>query len=226
MAEQLSFDLPGKTALGRDDFFVAPSNALAVAMVEDCANWPARKLILSGPTGSGKTHLAHVWAAQTGAQIVAAADLDQADIPQLSQAAVVVEDVPEIAQDPAAQDALFHLHNLTLANGHVLLMTGCGAPKRWRLSLPDLQSRVDGTQTAILEPPDDTLLAALLAKLFTDRQINPKPDVIPYLVARMERSFEAAQRLVAQLDQASLAEKRDLTRRFASQLLGAEDNSA
>ncbi|WP_050929368.1 DnaA ATPase domain-containing protein [Aestuariivita boseongensis] len=221
MAEQLSFDLPGKTALGREDFFVAPSNALAVAMVEDSRNWPSRKLVLTGPAGSGKTHLAHVWAAQSGARIVTAADLAGQDIPALAQTSVVVEDVPRIAGDTTAQDALFHLHNLVLANGHALLMTGQGTPRHWALSLPDLQSRVEGTQAATLETPDDALLAAVLAKLFADRQITPRPDVIPYVVARMERSFEAAQRLVADLDRAAMAEGRSVTRRLASQLLGA-----
>lgn len=226
MAEQLSFDLPGKTALGRDDFFVAPSNALAVAMVEDRATWPARKLLLTGPAGSGKTHLAHVWASQNAARIVQAADLGAADIAQLADSSVGVEDVPQIAGDAEAQNALFHLHNLVLANGHALLMTGQGTPRHWALSLPDLQSRLEGTQIATLEPPDDALLAAVLAKLFADRQIAPKPDVIPFVVARMERSFAAAQTLVARLDRAALAEGRGINRRLASQLLGADDDSA
>lgn len=226
MAEQLSFELPGKTALGREDFFIAPSNALAVAMVENTSTWPARKLMLVGPAGAGKTHLVHVWAAQTDARIVAARDLAGADIPALASGPVAVEDVERIAQDGTAQDALFHLHNLVLANGHNLLMSGQGAPRHWGLTLPDLQSRLDGTQIATLEAPDDTLLAAVLAKLFTDRQIAPKPDVIPYLVKRMERSFEAAQQLVARLDHTALAEGRSINRPLARQLLGAGDNSA
>ena len=226
MAEQLSFDLPGKTALGREDFFVAPSNALAVAMIEAAATWPSRKLVLVGPAGSGKTHLAHVWAAASGAQIVGARDLARADIAQLAAGPVGVEDVEQIAGDPEAQDALFHLHNLVLANGHALLMTGQGTPRHWAMSLPDLQSRLEGTQCATLEAPDDTLLAAVLAKLFSDRQIAPKRDVIPYLVTHMERSFEAAQRLVAGLDRAALTEGRSINRRLASQLLGAGDKSA
>lgn len=226
MAEQLSFDLPSKPALGRDDFFIAASNRLAVSTVENSGAWPSGKLILSGPVGSGKTHLAHVWAAQTGSRIIPAADLSADLVPDLCHSGVVIEDVPQIGADPSAQDALFHLHNLLLANGQLLLMTGKGSPRHWAMSLPDLQSRLDGTQTVALEAPDDALLAAVLAKLFADRQITPKPDVIPFLMTRMERSFDAAQRLVATLDQATLTEGRNLTRRFASQLLGADDNSA
>jgi chromosomal replication initiation ATPase DnaA len=226
MPEQLSFELPGKAALGREDFFVAPSNALAVAMIDATKNWPGGKLILCGPEGSGKTHLAHVWAAQTGARIVIAADLPGADISGLATGPLVVEDVPDIAQDGAAQEALFHLHNLILASGHPLLLTGRGSPRTWGLGLPDLQSRMDGTQSALLEPPDDQLLAVVLAKLFADRQIVPKPDVIPYLLARMDRSFAAAQQIVADLDRASLSRKRTLNRSLAADVLGADGHSA
>jgi len=226
MAEQLSFDLPAKPALGRDDFFVAPSNSLAVSTVENSGSWASGKLILTGPPGSGKTHLAHVWAAQTGSRILPATELTADRVPDLASSGVAIEDVPQISGDASAQDALFHLHNLLLANGQSLLMTGNGPPRHWAMSLPDLQSRLEGTQTVALEAPDDALLAAILAKLFADRQITPKPDVIPFLVMRMERSFDAAQRLVATLDQATLSEGRSLTRRFASQLLGADDNSA
>lgn len=226
MPEQLNFDLSAKTALGREDFFVAPSNALAVAMIEDHANWIGGKLILCGPAGSGKTHLTHVWAALTGARLLAAQALTSADIADLADGPVAVEDVPDIAGDQAAQQALFHLHNLVLANGHTLLMTGRGAPRHWGLTLPDLQSRIDGTQTATLDPPDDQLLSVVLAKLFADRQITPKPDVIPWLVARMDRSFEAAQRIVDQLDRASLTHKRNLTRSFVRELLGPGGDTA
>lgn len=227
MAEQLSFELPRKTALGREDFFVSPSNALAVALIDAPGAWPGGRLVLSGPAGAGKTHLAHVWAAQTGARIVAATGLTDDRVPSLAQGPVAVEDVPGIAADHQAQTALFHLHNLVLAQGQPLLLTGRDAPHRWGLSLPDLQSRVCGAQHVALEPPDDALLAAVLTKLFSDRQIAPRPDVIPFLVRRIERSFQAAADIVDRLDRGTLAAGRTLTRPIAKRLLdetgGTED---
>lgn len=222
MAQQLSFDLPAKPALGRDDFFVAPSNAMAVAMIDPGFTWPAGKLVLSGPVGAGKTHLVHVWASQSGARILRAAELAEDRVPELAQGPVAVEDVQEIAENLPAQKALFHLHNLLMAAGHPLLMTGQKAPNLWGLTLPDLQSRVQGAAHAALEAPDDALLAVVLAKLFNDRQIMPKPDVIPYLVAHMDRSFEAAQDIVARLDRVSLEERRSLTRALAIRLLSED----
>lgn len=225
MARQLSFDLPAMTALGREDFFVSPANALAVAMIS-ARIWPGGKLVLTGPEGAGKTHLAHVWASETGARIIEATALAEADIPELAAGPVAVEDVPLLAGDDARQALLFHLHNLTLANGHPLLLTGRAAPGFWDLSLPDLQSRVDAAQHVALDPPDDALLGAVLAKLFVDRQLSPGPEVISYLVKHMDRSFEAAARTVAALDRIALDEKRDITRALAVRLLSTQAGAA
>ena len=219
MHRQLSFDLPVRAALGREDFFVAPGNAMAVALIENWQTWPGRKLLLEGPKGAGKTHLAHVWAEASGARIVAARDLAGADIPTLARQPVVIEDVPQIAGDMAAENALFHLHNLIIAEGHSLLLTADRPAARWGLHLPDLASRMQGTQATRLEAPDDRLLAALLAKLFADRQLIPTPDTIPYLVTHMDRSFDGARLLVAALDAAALAEGRPINRKLAAEVL-------
>lgn len=219
MAQQLGFDLPSRTALGRDAFFVAPSNAMAMAMIDGWESWAGGKLALTGPAGSGKTHLAHVWADMAGARIVNAADLHSEDVPSLATQPVAVEDVPDIAGSAMPQTALFHLHNLVLAEGHALLLTGTGPVARWGLTLPDLESRLRGTTAVDLDPPDDALLSAVLVKLLADRQLMPKPDLIPYLLTRMDRSFADAINVVARLDAASLALKRPITRRLAGEVL-------
>lgn len=219
MHRQLSFDLPARAALGREDFFIAPANAMAVALIDNWQNWPGRKLLLEGPKGAGKTHLAHVWAQAAAARIVAATSLAGADIPDLASAPVAVEDVQEIAGDPATENALFHLHNLVLAEGHALLLTADRPAARWGLQLPDLASRMQGTQATKVEAPDDRLLSAVLAKLFADRQLIPTPDTIPFLVARMDRAFDSARLLVAQLDRAALSQGRAINRKLAGEVL-------
>jgi chromosomal replication initiation ATPase DnaA len=219
MHRQLSFDLPVRAALGREDFFVAPANAMAVALIEGWQNWPGRKLVLEGPKGAGKTHLAHVWAQAAGARILAARDLVKADIPTLATGPVAIEDVPQIAGKADAENALFHLHNMVLAEGHSLLLTADRPAARWDLTLPDLASRMQGTQATKLDAPDDRLLTAVLAKLFADRQLIPTPDTIPYLVTHMDRSFDSARQLVATLDAAALAQARAINRRLAAEIL-------
>lgn len=224
MAEQLAFSLPAKAALGRGDFLVAGPNADAVRAIEGWRDWPGRKLVLTGPAGSGKTHLTHVWAAESGAAILAPGDLARAlGQPLGPEARIAVEDADRI-DDPDIELRLLGLHNLLQESGGWLLLTARSAPAQWPLTLPDLASRLQAAGVARLNDPDDTLLSALLLKLFDDRQLAVDPSVIAYLAPRIERSFAAAQDLVARLDQAALAQKRAITRPFVAEVLGEAGN--
>jgi chromosomal replication initiation ATPase DnaA len=218
MAEQLVFNLPARPALGRADFFVSPMNEPAVQTIEGWHDWPLGKLVLWGPEASGKTHLAHVWADLSGAEIVSAVDLVERDIHEIG-GFVGVEDVDHIAGNPAAEEALFHLHNLVQEAGGALLLTSRIAPARWNLHLPDLQSRIAQAVVARLQPPDDALLAAVLVKQATDLRLAIPPDLVQFVVPRMERSFAAARDLVLELDQRALREKRRPSRALAAAIL-------
>ena len=223
MAEQLTFRLPARPALGRGDFFVSPANAAAVDLVSRDAAWPMGKLALTGPEGAGKTHLAQVWATETGATVIAAADLPATDLPALAATRVAVEDMDRAAGDAATEEALFHLHNLLLAGDGRLLLTGRTPPAHWPIALPDLKSRLAATATAALDAPDDALLAAVLVKLFADRQIAVAPPLVAYLVPRIDRAFAAAHAIVDRLDRAALSEGRPVTRALAQRLLDNPD---
>lgn len=222
---QLVLDLPARPALGRGDFFVAPPNRLALAQIDSWPAWPDRRLAVVGEAGAGKTHLAHVWARRAGARILPAAALAQADVRAWPDtAALAVEDVDRLdALAPTAarvaEEALFHLSNRLRSGGGSLLVTGRRAPAFWPLCLADLASRLSAAAVARLEPPDDALLAAVLVKLFADRQLDVAPDLITWLLSRMERSFTAAERLVDRLDRAGLAQRRPLTARLAAEVL-------
>lgn len=217
MARQLVFDLPARAALGREDFFVSPSNAAAMASIEAWKAWPQRRMLLTGPAGSGKTHLAHVWAALTDGWILSAADLTAACVPDLAaQPATVLED----ADRGADEEALFHLYNLKAAEGHALLITATTPPSRWQITLPDLKSRLEAMPLAALAAPDDALLRAVLVKHFADRQLDVSPRLIDYLLPRIERSFDAAGRFVRDIDALALAEKKPVTQKLAANILG------
>lgn len=227
MPRQLAFDLPVRPALGRGDFFVSPANALALAALDDSTRWPQGRLVLTGPAGSGKSHLAGVWAAATAARVVDAATLAALGPETLPAAGTVaIEDADGIAGDAMAETALFHLINLVQAAGGRLLITGARPPAFWGIALPDLASRLQAGGMAAVEPPDDALLAAVLVKLFADRQVRVPPALIPWLVARMERSFAAARDLVARLDARALAERRPIGQRLAAELLDSVGDRA
>jgi chromosomal replication initiation ATPase DnaA len=214
---QLPLDLPHRPALGRDDFLVAPANAEAVAWLDRWPNWPAPALVLAGPAGSGKSPLAQVFAARSGAVILAAEALGRAAPRALvpSARAAVVDDA-----ERADEETLLHLYNLLAERGGHVLVLARAAPARWGIALPDLRSRLLAAPVATLAPPDDALLASVLVKLFADRQLMVGEEVVAYLVPRLERSFAAAAAMVAALDQAALAAHRRITVPLARAVLG------
>ncbi|PCD77505.1 DnaA ATPase domain-containing protein [Pseudothioclava arenosa] len=223
MSRQLAFDLPLKQAQGREDFFVAPANALALATLDAPQGWPGRRMLLIGPEGAGKSHLAQIWADAEGALLLAATDLAEADIPTLATRAVVLEDAEALAGNPDAEEALFHLYNLAQAEGGTLLLTARMPPRDWGIVLPDLASRMQALASVKISPPDDALLAAVLVKLFNDRQLTVAPQLIDWLVTRMDRSLATARRLVAALDARALAEGRKISRQLAGEVLDSLD---
>ncbi len=222
MSRQLAFDLPAQAAYRRADFYPSPANAEALAAIARWRDWPSGRLVLIGPAGAGKTHLMHLWAEAAGAQIIAARDLAGADLPALATAPVAVEDADQIGGDPGAEKALFHLHNMSAGQG--LLISAATPPRDWGLGLPDLLSRMQALGIASLLPPDDALLSAVLVKMFADRQIVVPPNLIPYLVQRMDRSIAAARALVAALDATALALGRPITRALAAEVLDSDSS--
>lgn len=214
---QLALDLPHAESFRRDDFLESPSNKTALALVDRWPEWPSRVALIVGPRGSGKSHLATIWAERTGARIVAGSGLARAEVPaQLATAALVVEDVAPGRIDEAA---LFHLFNLAREDEAYLLLTSSQRIDGVGFTLPDLVSRLRAIPSVTLSAPDDALLSAVLVKLFSDRQLAIDEGVIAYILPRMERSLASARELVARLDRAALSKGRAVTRQLASELL-------
>lgn len=218
MPRQLVLDLVHRPAFGREDFLVAPANEAAVALIDTWPDWPDRVVALSGPEGSGKTHLAEVWRVASGAVSLAPAGLAGADIPALvAHGAIILEDLDVL--DAAAERALFHLVNLVREDEAYLLLTSRVPLARLGFALPDLASRLRSVPQAALGLPDDALLTGILLKLFDDRQLQVAPGVVPYLASRIERSVAAVRHTVEALDRASLSGKRPITVPLAAEIL-------
>ena len=217
MSRQLVLDLPLRTALGRDDVLVTPSNAAAVAMIDRYPDWPHHGVVLVGDGGSGKSHLLEVWRQASGARLVTAAQLaSEAPDRLLEAGALAIDNAPGAALD---ERALFHLLNLTRQTGGHVLIASETDPAQWKVQLPDLASRLKALAVARLDPPDDALLRGVLVKHFADRQVAVEEPVISYLMLRMPRSLDAARAIVAELDALALAEKSAVTRTLAARVL-------
>ncbi len=220
---QLALDLSFRPAMSREDFLIASSNEAAVGMVDLWPDWPHPALLIVGPQGSGKSHLAEVFRMRAGGSKVTAGDLTVDAVPDLlSAGACVVEDLPGKA-GAEAETALFHLLNLAKESRGFVLLTACNYPALWNISLKDLASRLNAAPAVALGTPSDTLLRGLLVKLFADRQISVDESVVGYLVRNMERSGNAARLLVEEIDRRSLAAKAPVTRPFASKVLRSLD---
>lgn len=217
MSEQLVFELPHRAAQGADDFLVSDCNATAVRLIDAWPGWTNPAYAIVGPAGSGKSHLANVWRLAAGACRGIAGDVREDDLDALVDGpALVIEDAD---RSQIADDTLFHLLNLCKERQVSLLLTAREAPLNWRVSLPDLASRLRSIPVVTIGEPDDHLLRAVLVKQFADRQLDVAPQVIAYLTARMERSMDAAGKLVDTLDKAALEARRKITRQFAGEVL-------
>ena len=216
---QLALALKHSESFAREDFLSGACNAAALVLIEAWPHWPSNIVVLTGPEGSGKSHLAAIWANSAGARTIAARALDRAIVPSaLATGALVIEDlVPQAIEERA----LFHLLNLAREEDAFVLMSARTAPAAWTFDIPDLASRMKAIPQVALSAPDDVLLRAVLVKSFTDRQIAVDESLIVYLSRRIERSFAAVRAIVARLDEEAMRRKRPLTRALAAEVLGS-----
>lgn len=216
---QLPLDLGHSPGLSRDDLVVSRANTQAVALIDRWPEWPAPVVLLAGPAGSGKSHLAAIWREQTGAVELSASDIS-AHVGEIGAHPVLIDDADQGRLD---QEGLFHLINTVRGAGSHLLLTARSFPASWGVTLPDLASRLKAAATVEIEEPDDLLLAGVITKLFADRQVEVEPHVVQFLVRRIERSLSTAIRVVEKLDRAALEQKSRISRALAAETVDSLD---
>ena len=214
---QLTLDLPHRAALGAEDFLVSDCNIAAVKLVDSWPKWQESAWLLIGPPSSGKTHLARVWQARSGARLLDAKMLDTKFIDEVREGTpIVVEDADSSAYD---ERALFHLLNLAREKQLFVLLSARGAPSRWTISLPDLASRLKAVPIVEIRAPDDALLRMVMLKHFADRQLDVDPKVLEFLALHVDRSLQAAAAAVEAVDRLALGTGRKINRQLVVEAL-------
>ena len=214
---QLAFALPHAESFSRDDFLEGPANAAALSLIDSWPDWPNRIMLLAGPEGTGKSHLAAIWAEEAGARSTTARALTAVAVPgALATGALVVEDLNGGEFD---ERALFHLMNLAREDQAFVLMTARVPPAALEVELRDLRSRLRAVPVVTLLPPDDQLFRALVVKFCADRQMSVDESVVSYLANRIERSSAAIRAAIELLDTEALRLRRPVTRALAAELL-------
>jgi chromosomal replication initiation ATPase DnaA len=216
---QLPLDLGHGTGYSRDDLVVSRANEQAVALVDGWPEWPSPVVVLAGPTGSGKTHLASIWRERADAVQMNGRSLG-GGAPDFGRRPILIDDVDAGSID---EQALFHLINAVRGAGSHLLLTARRFPSAWDVKLPDLSSRLKAAATVEIHEPDDLLLAGVITKLFADRQVEVEPHVVQYLARRIERSLATAMRVVEKLDRMALEQKTRITRGLAAEAVSSMD---
>jgi chromosomal replication initiation ATPase DnaA len=212
---QLALALDHAENYAREDFLPGACNEDALQLIDCWPDWPASAVALTGPEGSGKTHLATMWAAAAGARVISAPALREAGLPSaLATGALVVEDAAATAEERA----LFHLINLAREEKAFLLFTARTVPANWPVAIPDLVSRLRALPVVTLQAPDDEMLRAVIVKLAADRQLPLDESVVRYLSTHIERSFAAARSAVIALDNEALRQGRPATRALAAEM--------
>ncbi len=216
---QLPLNLGYLPRLSRDDLVVSKANVQAAALIDSWPDWPSPVVLLIGPAGSGKSHLAAIWRDHTSAIQINASDITT-HVGDIGLSPVLIDNADCGKLD---QEGLFHVINTVRSAGSNLMLTARSFPAAWGVTLPDLASRLKTAATAEIEDPDDLLLAGVITKLFADRQIEVESHVVQFLVRRIERSLSAAISVVERLDRAALEQKTRITRTLAAETVSALD---
>ena len=217
---QLKFPFESRRAMGRDDFLVTKSNQHVVSFLDQWPRWKNSSVIIFGPRGCGKTHIANVWSLQSQAKFIKVEEILNKPLEKIfhNHTSFVLEDFSSL-ENPADEEKILHFYNLVNEKKFFLLITLRSSLRSISIALPDLRSRFRALPAFEIHEPDDSLLGAVLIKLFFDRQLKVDHDVIIFLLKRIERSFESLNNIVRKLDNAALDQKRKITIPFVRNVL-------
>lgn len=210
---QFLIDFNNKAVFAEHDFFVNDANIKPLNFIHQWPHWGSHPmssvLYLYGEEGSGKTHLANIWAKLSNAIFADAKNLE------FARSNVIIDNLNTICD----QEKFFHMINYIVNSGFFMLITSNKTIDELEVTLPDLKSRLNAANYIKIESLDEDLLKMILLKQISDKQIMVEPEALDYACARIERSYTTIKNLVEQLNVASLNKQRKITIPFIRQIL-------
>ncbi|MDR0942720.1 MAG: hypothetical protein LBM19_03885 [Holosporales bacterium] len=203
------------------DFVVSDCNSYAFEWLE---KWPFRIrdnfVCLVGEKGSGKTHLANIWAARQNAEIISSLDeafnkwydISSSDVPQKY---FVFDDADELNDDVL----MFYIYNTIKAKNAYLLMTAKTYPYKWNLKLSDVKSRMSTVNIIRIQRPNEKAISSIIEKMLLQRGIPAKKPIIEYIANRIERSYESINYWIKQIDEKLTDEKSKISLKFVKTII-------
>jgi len=224
---QLLFDLKKKKIYEKDDFLVSDSNKEAYKLINRWPNWSSRKIIIFGDIGTGKTHLSKIWQKKTSGVNLNLNKFKKIRFDNffLKKKFFIIENISNFFDKIKKKDKehleknLLHFYNLIEEKKGYLVLTASNSPRFWKISLPDLKSRILSSIAVKIKKPNDELLSSVLVKLFLDKQILIDKEIIKFIVYRSERSFTNLQNIVNRIDKQSLITKKKINISFVKKLI-------
>ena len=219
-SKQLYFEMPNKKALGIEDYIITESNNFAFDLIVKMAKGEISFGLISGPPYSGKTHLSKILIKNARNYKTLYFDRDYQNILNRFEVSdiLILENIDKIKDDKSEQD-LFHIINFAKENNKKLLMTSRKPISEIDLNLEDLESRLNSIIEAKIKEPDDQLMKLILIKIFNDKQLKIKPNVIDFLVSRLERSYKSINLFIEKIDKFSLEKGKKITISLINDLL-------
>ncbi|MBA3854204.1 MAG: hypothetical protein C0503_07300 [Gemmatimonas sp.] len=231
-------------AFTREGFDVGAANQLAVHAADAVIATPGTRynpLLITGPSGVGKTHLVHAIgnaiATQSEGRIAVACVHAQALVDELIGAiqqgtverwrsryraagALVIDDIQFLAGKERTQDEFFFVFNALIEDGKQIILSSDRAPSE----IPDLaarlRSRFEGGLIAEIQPPDRPLREKLAARFLAGLGRAASPDLLDVICDPTVRSVRELIGVVNRLAAAADALGHPLDAAFARQELG------
>ncbi len=219
--EQLPFDLGYRQAYEREDFWVSSSNRDAVALLDTWPKWSSHTLIVLGAKASGKTHLLQVWKQEANAVELSVADLAEINLVKTlyNTRCIAIDDAYKAIGNEDQEKVLLHIYNALKDKGGNMVLCFESPVKDYDFIVPDLKSRLMSLSVAAITPPDEELMAVMLTKMFSDRQIFVPQEVVQFILPRIERSFSVMRDLVEAIDHKALVQKKSVTIPLVKELI-------